>query len=375
MAFDGKFRRSGSELVKLDCDYLLGLFQKTESVRFEVFTKIWKETKFSEIFHGTLVHENRPFSRLVLRVAYTYFVPPHSFQIRVGGLYLLYCLYFSQRASPPEKIHIALKDWGDVKKFERDAVEAHHYDIVYILRQLMHTKAFYFSAMPMELSFKKYKNHQAPLRCEKFIERASRPQELISIELLDELSNVHSHYDKLKGSVFSESEHSSSSVNLIQKDLVPQLRSTVVDFHTWQQKRSCLKPEDDSCVPVEESGEGTASHEETNKRAQLLASIKTKAYGQATEASKSRRHRQVELELSNSVEAETLNNQARPNFKKRTSLKSRICDSVHISGDIEKATPKTTVIYRLVTVDSEGPGQTEGGNKDVQNSGGDKDTG
>lgn len=50
MAFDGKFRRSGLELVKLDCDYLLGLFQKTESVRFEVFTKIWKETKFSEIF-------------------------------------------------------------------------------------------------------------------------------------------------------------------------------------------------------------------------------------------------------------------------------------------------------------------------------------
>lgn len=40
-----------------------------------------------------------------------------------------------------------------------------------------------------QLSFKKYKNHQAPLRCEKFIERASRPQELISIELLDVSEN------------------------------------------------------------------------------------------------------------------------------------------------------------------------------------------
>ena len=36
--------------VKDDCEELLARFQKTESVRFEVFAGIWREMKFSEIF-------------------------------------------------------------------------------------------------------------------------------------------------------------------------------------------------------------------------------------------------------------------------------------------------------------------------------------
>lgn len=53
---------------------------------------------------------------------------------------------------------------------------------------------------------------------------------------MQELSNIHDLYDKLKTSVTSKSEQS-SSVNLIRKDLVPQLRSSVVDFYKWQQKK------------------------------------------------------------------------------------------------------------------------------------------
>lgn len=36
--------------VKSDCEELLSRFQRTESVRFETFTEIWREMKFSEIF-------------------------------------------------------------------------------------------------------------------------------------------------------------------------------------------------------------------------------------------------------------------------------------------------------------------------------------
>lgn len=36
--------------VKVDCEELLSRFQKTDSVRFETFSQIWKEMKFSEIF-------------------------------------------------------------------------------------------------------------------------------------------------------------------------------------------------------------------------------------------------------------------------------------------------------------------------------------
>lgn len=36
--------------MKIDCEELLSRFQKTESVRFETFSRIWREMKFSQIF-------------------------------------------------------------------------------------------------------------------------------------------------------------------------------------------------------------------------------------------------------------------------------------------------------------------------------------
>lgn len=58
---------------------------------------------------------------------------------------LLLCLWL--------QIRLALKDWADVKKFEKDATVAHHFDVIYILRQLMFCKAFHFTATPSLVSF------------------------------------------------------------------------------------------------------------------------------------------------------------------------------------------------------------------------------
>lgn len=94
--------------------------------------------------------------------------------------------------------------------------------------------------------------------CEDFVERVARPQELINIDLLEvsgpppgrrsvtlgfnaafsllqELSNVHELYEKMKSSVTSQAE--SSSMNLTHKDLTSRLRGAVIDFHNWQQTK------------------------------------------------------------------------------------------------------------------------------------------
>lgn len=330
--------------VKSDCEELLTRFQKTDSVRFEIFSKIWREMKFSEIFYGTVKRQKRAFSQLILETASSFFLPPFSFQIRVGGLYLLYSLYKCQTVSPPEQIRLALKDWEDVKKFEKDAVDAQHLDAVYILRQLMSHKAFHFTAMPTALAFKKKRKMERSVLCEEFIERASRPQELINMELLEEVSNIHGLYEKLKASVCSTIETPGSSVNLIRKDLVPQLRGTVVDFYKWQKRRDGNNDED------EDSGEGTSSQQECSSRAELLASIKSKAYEQAAEASKSRRHRQVEVDLT-SHEAGPSNPSGYRRINK-PSLKARTKKNVYISGDLWKEVTVTSQIHRLTSLDS-----------------------
>lgn len=53
-----------------------------------------------------------------------------------------------ETAALTEQIRVALKDWEDMKKFENDAVNAQHHDVVYILHRLMFIRAFHFTAMP-----------------------------------------------------------------------------------------------------------------------------------------------------------------------------------------------------------------------------------
>ncbi|KAM6912830.1 snRNA-activating protein complex subunit 1b [Xenentodon cancila] len=329
--------------VKADCEALLVRFQQTGSVRFEGFCNIWREMNFSHIFYGAVNHRKRQFSRLVLETAYCYVLPPFSFQIRVGGLYLLYGLYQCQNITPPEQIRLSLKDWEDIKKFEKDAMDAQHFDTVYILQKLMFCKAFHFTAMPTLLLYNKKRKAPRYMLCEQFMERACGPQELINAEVLEEMSNVHELYDKMKTSIISETAASNSSVDLIRKDFPSQLRSSVLDFHVWQQGK-------DNADADEDVDEGTSSQQQCSKRAELLASIKSKAFGEAPEACKSRRHRQVEID-SGAGEAECGPAAGRSRTNK-PSLRARTSENIHISGDIWKEAATTTLISCLSTLDS-----------------------
>ncbi|KAF6717636.1 snRNA-activating protein complex subunit 1 [Oryzias melastigma] len=329
--------------VKADCEELLSRFRRTQSVRFEIFSGIWRDMKFASIFYGTLFHEKRPFARLVLDTASCYFMPPFSFQIRVGGLYLLYSLYYSQGAVPLEQIRLALKDWEDVTKFEKDAVDAQHFDVVFILHKLMSSKAILFTAMPITLVFTKKRKVETSALCEDFVERAARPQELVNADLLEELSNIHELYEDMKSAVTPQAE---CSMSLIRKDLASQLRSSVMDFHNWQQTKLSGVDEE------EDSAEGTSSQMEASKRAELLASIKSKAFGEAAEMCKSRRHRQVEVDVPVS-EAESQHVSGSSRFIK-PSLRSRTTENILISGELwnEALTGTTAISRNLSTLDS-----------------------
>ncbi|XP_061600250.1 snRNA-activating protein complex subunit 1b [Cololabis saira] len=330
--------------VKADCEELLIRFQQTRSVRFEVFSEIWRQMKFAQIFYGATNHRKRPFSRLVLETAYCYVLPPFSFQIRVGGLYLLYSLYQSQNLTPPEQIRLALKDWDDVQRFEKDARDAQHLDTVYILHRLVSCKAFHFSAMPSLLLYRKKRNPDRSLLCEELLERACRPQELINTEVLEEMSNVHELYAKMKASVASASASPASGdlirTDLIRTDLAARLRGSVLDFYTWQQDKDKVDADEDG-------DEGTSSQQQCSRRAELLASIKSRAFGEASEACKSRRHRQVELDWAVGESSRP----ARPRTIK-PSLKNRTSQNLHLSGDAWKDVGTTTLISCLSTLDA-----------------------
>lgn len=321
-----------------DCEELLGRFQATESVRFERFSSIWREINFSSIFYGKPdPKERRHFARLALSVVSPYFHPPYTFQIRVGGLYILYGLFNTQLCTPKEKIRIALKDWKDVMQFKQDAENAQHYDVLYIFRKLVSDKAFLFTAMPTMLFFRmKREDGKGKKICEEFVDPPTRPQELVTTDMLEELANVHEHYENLKEAVFT---HSDPNVDLIEQNLVPKLNNAVLNYSNWQENHT---------VKVEQldAGEGP-SNQDSSRRAQLLGSIKSRSYGHVIEASKSRRHRQAQLVSSADRDHTTKafsKKKRPPSLKKRTQLRFKI------QGTEREKLTKATRLWNLSKV-------------------------
>ncbi|KAF7228669.1 snRNA-activating protein complex subunit 1 [Nothobranchius furzeri] len=271
-----------------DVEELLAHFQHTDSVRYEDFSAIWRDLGFSDIFMGiNNSSEMKRFSRITLATAMKFFLPPYSYQIRVGGLYLLYAFYQTQLASPTVKIRLALKDWTHVQAFLRDSLKGGHHDVVYIYQKLVVTKAFHYTAMPHVLAFMKQQKHKTSDRCQEFLSRSTVVHELMSSDILDEMASIQSHYEKLKGAT----KEVSGTFTMIHQDFTSRLTECMSEFITWQQKTLPSEANKDSKTgsDIEEAAE------ESSSRAKRLSSIKQRSYSNLMGGSKSRRHRNIQM--------------------------------------------------------------------------------
>lgn len=292
------------EALTRDVEELLLRFQGADSVRYADFSHIWRQMSFADVFVGICrSSEVKSFSRVALATAVKYFLPPYSFQIRVGGLYLMFGFYHTQLVDPPVNIRLALKDFAAVQKFLKDSVGAGHYDIVYIYERLVAAKAFHYAAMPHYLHFQKQKKPKKDSVCASFLGRTSAVQEFISLDLLEELSNIQTHYTKLKESTGEVGPR----IDMIQRDLVPSLEKSMAEFMAWQQK-TFSQPQNernsDDDEEEEEEKKKRRGRVESSSRVRLLHSIKQKSFQNVKVESKSRRHRQTQVVDSSGSGAE-----------------------------------------------------------------------
>ncbi|XP_024423488.2 snRNA-activating protein complex subunit 1 [Desmodus rotundus] len=289
--------------LQADCEALLSRFQETDSVRFEDFTELWRSMKFGTIFCGRMRNlEKNTFTKEALALAWRYFLPPYTFQIRVGALYLLYGLYNTQLCQPKQKIRVALKDWDEVLKFQQDLINAQHYDAAYIFRKLRLDKAFHFTAMPKLLSCRMKKKIQRAEITEEFKDPNDRVMKLITSDVLEEMLNVHDHYQNMKHVISADKSNPDKALSLIKDDFFDNIKNIVLEHQQWHKdrKNSSLRSK---VKDGEEKREGNSQESERCERAETLAKIKSKAFSVVVQASKSRRHRQVRLDSSDSDSA------------------------------------------------------------------------
>lgn len=274
--------------VKVDCETLLSRFQETDSVRFENFLEIWKDMKFSHIYLGGMRSlEMVNFTKDALSAACLYFLPPYTFQIRVGALYLLYGLYNTQLCRPKEKIRLSLKDWHEVENFCQDLISAQHLDAAHIFRQMRVNRAFHFTAMPTFLSYGSQKQSADSCGKEEFRDTSDRIADLVSTDMMEELLNIHEHYQKTKCLISADKSQPDKALSLIKNEFVDNLNNLVTEHQRWKGEKRTPR--------IEEEKGGASQESEGSERARALAKIKSKSYSSATMAIKSRRHRQVEL--------------------------------------------------------------------------------
>ncbi|NXM57494.1 SNPC1 protein, partial [Illadopsis cleaveri] len=286
--------------LKEDCEELLGAFLQADTVRFERFAELWRERRFHTIFYGKMrALQRNKLTEKTLDLAQQYFLPPYTFQIRVGALYLLYGLYNAQLCQPKQKIRIALKDWPEIQKFHLDLLDSQHYDGAYILRRLRLARAFHFTAMPKPLTYRSKKKIDENRFKEEFRDPCNRVNSLITNDVLEELMNVHDHYQKMKCVISADKSQPDKSLNLIKDDFVVNLRDITLEHQEWRQNRGkLLQSVEETDETENEKNEETLLKSEGYERASALARIKYRSYSAAVEVSRSRRHRQVQLESS-----------------------------------------------------------------------------
>uniref|UniRef100_U3I425 Small nuclear RNA activating complex polypeptide 1 n=1 Tax=Anas platyrhynchos platyrhynchos TaxID=8840 RepID=U3I425_ANAPP len=224
--------------LQADCEELLGAFQEADTVRFERFAELWRERRFHTIFHGRIrALERNKLTKKTLELAQQYFLPPYAFQIRVGALYLLYGLYNTQLCQPKQKIRIALKDWPEILKFQQELIDSQHYDAAYIFRTLRLARAFHFTAMPKLLNYRTKKKIQENEFKEEFKDPSNRVSSLITNDVLEELMNIHEHYQKMKCVISADKSQPDKALSLIKDEFVVTLKDITLEHQEWQQKR------------------------------------------------------------------------------------------------------------------------------------------
>ncbi|KAJ2162105.1 hypothetical protein GGF46_000980 [Coemansia sp. RSA 552] len=138
--------RTGVYLSAIEGDIrtLMRTFQRLQSFDFESFREVWKALNFSLIhFVATEKNSRQNFMRTAYRLILGHFQPSAILEIRVGVLYALYLMYFTQPVNFPNiRIRITMEKWAMLTQMYRSCAETDMHDAVYIFDRLVEDGAF-----------------------------------------------------------------------------------------------------------------------------------------------------------------------------------------------------------------------------------------
>lgn len=303
--------------VRTDFESLLQRFTETDSVRYDDFAAIWREMKFPMMYAGRHVHvptkgqddrEVQDFVDECFTIAKKFYLPPYSFQIRVGGLYILYGLYFTQPVIRKRKIRVTPGMWNAILEFQEEAHLQEHLDVEFIFHKLRSYEAFQFCATEAHV----YPNKSDAVvdddtTREEFKEEQSLLYDLFSTDVLEQLAAVHQHYHHMKVGMENqmnirqgepETDMPAKSLDVIQQDLVPSITKTVINYQEKRKAVVCLKKRVLETESESEMEDDYSMFLQMSEGTSRQSAVKSKAFKKLAKSSRSRQSRQKPEENS-----------------------------------------------------------------------------
>ncbi|XP_076655426.1 proximal sequence element A Pbp45 isoform X2 [Halictus rubicundus] len=214
---------------KEDCEQLLTRFEQAQDIRFQTFCEIWKDMKFSLVFTGRPSYiELLEFCEEALHTCKKLLLLPLRFKERIGGLYLLYGIYYKM---PTDlfKIRIKLNDWRSISELHAEIKEAEHLDANYILCKLILDNAFYFCIFDKEYGLEKHyrtKEMQSfnPYSVMPILKDMTDNQQIIS-----KIKKLSKAYEEQKQVLISNTK-TNTSLKLFNGDIAEEIINDIRDF-------------------------------------------------------------------------------------------------------------------------------------------------
>ncbi|OAD55313.1 snRNA-activating protein complex subunit 1, partial [Eufriesea mexicana] len=255
---------------KEDCEQLITRFERADDIRFQTFCEIWKDMKFSLIFTGRPSFlELLEFCEESLNICKQFLLLPPRFKERIGGLYLLYGIYYKMPIDQ-FKIRVKVDDWQSIMDLHAEIKEGEHLDANYILCKLIANNAFSFCIFDSEFGLEKYYRVKNTKCFNPYSVLPTLKDLTDKHQILSKISEISKAYEEKKQALKLENE-SGTSLKFFNSSIAEDIINNIQEFEE-QRRNQHIK----SMFSSKKACSSSVS-KETQKKSELKRTYKRKS--------------------------------------------------------------------------------------------------
>ncbi|XP_015115866.1 snRNA-activating protein complex subunit 1 [Diachasma alloeum] len=209
---------------KEDCVRILTEFEGNGDWSFQGFCEVWRRLKFTNVYWNRSTEaEMLEFCEEALAIAKEFISPAYNDTQRLGGIFLLYGLFFKSLVKGP-KIRLTRAEWENVVKLRDELFKDERFEAVYVLNNLIESHAFAFCFKEREKGLENYYIVRDAMTKDRAESSRSKPNEIIST--LTEILSISDSYIQTKSKLI---ESSTGTVPKLYNGLVIERLLTAIE--------------------------------------------------------------------------------------------------------------------------------------------------